>query len=125
MGFLKVAFISYEQREDFQDDTFKMVAGLVARAIDAQVHKDLESLFTSIDAIYTILWKRIKQTEKFNAELDKLREEIYSQDAIDDYTKSRQLDKARMLWKELAGALDDGGLLLRERLDKSELVTRE
>ena len=118
-----MAFISYEQREDFQDDTFKMVAGLVARAIDAQVHKDLESLFTSVDAIYTILWKRIKETEAFREKLEKLRVELYTTEA-DDYTKSRQLDEARELWRDLAGCLDDGGLLLRERLDKSELVTR-
>lgn len=119
-----MAFISYEQREDFQDDTFKMVAGLVARAIDAQVHKDLESLFTSIDAIYTILWKRIKNTEAFDKKLEDLRTDLYTRDDVDEYTKSRQLDQARRLWRELAGCLDDGGLLLRERLDKSELVTR-
>jgi len=119
-----VAFISYEQREDFQDDTFKMVAGLVARAIDAQVHKDLESLFTSVDAIYTVLWKCIKHTDEFREKLEKLRVELYAVDAVDEYTKSRQLDRARELWRELAGCLDDGGLLLRERLDKSELVTR-
>lgn len=119
-----MAFISYEQREDFQDDTFKMVAGLVARAIDAQVHKDLESLFTSVDAIYTILWKRIKRTEEFGKKLEALRKEIYSLDEVDDFSKSRQLDRTRELWRELAGCLDDGGLLLRERLDKSELVTR-
>jgi len=119
-----MAFISYEQREDFQDDTFKMVAGLVARAIDAQVHKDLESLFTSVDAIYTILWKRIKNNEEFSVRLEALRKQLYAVDVVDEFGKSRQLDEARALWKELAGALDDGGLLLRERLDKSELVTR-
>jgi hypothetical protein len=119
-----MAFISYEQREDFQDDTFKMVAGLVARAIDAQGHKDLESLFTSVDAIYTILWKRIRH-EGFEEELEELRAQLYAPDEVDPYTKSRQLDRARKLWKVLAGSLDDGGLLLRERLDKSELVTRE
>ena len=121
---VKVAFVSYEQAEDFQNDTFKMVAGLVARAIDSQVHKDLEGLFTSVDAIYTVLHKRIKDNEAFELELEALREEVYKVDEVDDFAKSRQLDRARRLWRVLAGALDDGGLLLRERLDKSELVTR-
>lgn len=120
-----MAFISYEQREDFQDDTFKLIAGLVVEAIKSQVAKDTELLFSCVDAIYTVLHKRVKKTKEFNKKLESLRNELYSTEGVDDYTRSKQFDRTRELWKELAGALDDGGLLLRERIDKSELVTRE
>lgn len=120
-----MAFISYEQREDFQDDTFKVVAALVVEAIKAQVEKDTERLFSSTDAIYTILHKRVKNTDGYNEKLERVRVSLYARDNADGLTKSKLYDSTRLLWKELAGALDDAGLLLRERIDKSEVVTRE
>ena len=120
-----MAFISYEQREDFQDDTFKMVAGLVARAVEAQLNKNLTDLFDSVDAIDTLLHKRIKDYPSFEHDLEELRVLVYSDAERDDYSRTQLFDRVRRLSKKLMGALDDGGLLLRERLDKSELVTRE
>lgn len=120
-----MAFISYEAREDFQEDTFKMVAGLVARTVECQLKKDLNGLFDSVDAIYMLLHRRIKNTDSFSDKLELIRSKVYGDVVIDDFARSRLLDEARLLAKELMGCLDDGGLLLRERLDKSELVTRE
>ena len=82
-------------------------------------------MFASVDAIYTLLHKRVKDTERFKKQLETIRKEIYRNGECNELQLSKRFDKVRALWMELAGCLDTAGLLLRERLKMDELVTEE
>lgn len=125
---------SYE-KEDFQDETFKIIASLIADAIQSQREKDPFRLFANIDALYVASNNRVdKKVSKkgsdvasFEDRLMKVMVRLYPKDGhlLSSQERTVLFLDLRLLWKELAGILDEQGLMFRARSSPHDMILRD
>lgn len=121
-----MSYIDYKSKEDIQDDTFKQIASLNWNCMIALGDKSVNGAVASMNILYLTCWKKMGSylPESFGADLKRL-EDAINQENIDGYERTRQLLRARELYKALAGALSDAGLLFRATVDSKELGKTE
>lgn len=122
------------QKEDFQDETFRIIASLIADAIHSQRQNDPFRLFANIDALYVASSNRVdkkmsKKEQKISYE-DKLMSvmvKLYPSDnhVLTNEEKTRIFLELRLLWKELAVILDEQGLMFRARSSPHNMILRD
>lgn len=104
-----------------QDDTYKIIAGLLFDCIIAKRQKDIKSYYDTIEDLYDLAHNRIKMDLK--EPLDAVRQEIYGIGAQrGPFHESKCLEDLRELYREITKALDDAGILFRIRADLDRLV---
>jgi GTP-binding protein EngB required for normal cell division len=129
-----------EQKDDFQDETFRIVGTLIADAIQAQREKNIHRLINNIDCLYIAVHRRVDKIDKKKKEEEKEEDREGFEKRLLDLMKKvypsggRELSPAerstlfmelRSLWKELAGVLDDAGLMFRARSSPETMIRRD
>lgn len=122
-------FVNYAEREDMQEDTYKIIAGLVFEGAYYRKSKDLIGLFTITDTLYDFVADDIKKNEdsdveSFGDRLSALEARIWRSGAhkMSDQEKSRLYLEARALWRECLSALRKAGLLFKMKADLDNIL---
>ena len=127
--------MNYHEKEDFQDETFKIIASLIADAIQSQREKDPFRLFANIDALYVAsanrvdkkVKKKAKEVLSYEARLMLVMVRLYPKDnhVLNAQERTLLFLDLRLLWKELAGILDEQGLMFRARSSPRDMIMRD
>lgn len=120
--------VSYGSKEDFQDETFKIIASLIADAIQAQREKDPYRLYADIDSLYVAASRRVDKKDKdFEKDLELLAASLFKPDGsvLNSQERTKVFLSSRDLWKRLAGLLDDQGLMFRARSSPHDMIRRD
>lgn len=122
-----MSYIDYKSKEDIQDDTFKQIALLNWNCMVAVGNKELEPLVSALGVLYLTCWKKLGSylPDDFERRFHELEGGLYAGDPPDDYEKSRLFDRARFLYKDMAGGLSDAGLLFRATINSEKIGSKE
>lgn len=122
-----MAYIDYKAKEDLQDDTFMQIATLNWSAMLALGSKDTEALVGSMSILFLTCWRKMDKyiPKDFEERLKDLEKSLYGEEELSGTERSKLFDKARGLYKDLAGGLSDAGLLFRATVDASNIGARE
>lgn len=115
-------------REDFQDETFRIIANLIADAIQAQREKDPYRLFANIDSLYVAASRRVDKKDKdFERDLMGCMSKLYPVDGslLASDERTRVFMELRSIWKRMAVVLDDQGLMFRARSSPMDMIRRD
>lgn len=119
-----MAFINLQDREDMQDSTFKIVAGLIAAAIEAKSGKDLKTYLNWVEDLYDLSYRRIEDKEAITQELERINNIIYKEGPKNEKELSKALDDVRNIYRRILADLDNAGLLFRAQANLDELYKR-
>ena len=122
-------WINYGDREDMQDDTYKLISELLTMAMIAYNDKDANRLHSSVDSLFILTHSRMEQDEanKFNDSLKEASQAIYGNDpdAPEDLQGQRiteVIDNLREILMKISRVLDDKGILFKMKVDPSTMA---
>lgn len=115
------------QREDMQDDVYKVVINMVILANQQYYMKDVRGFHTTIDSIFLMIHSRLQDADAIEDELNHIKDALYGEsddDTPQSVRESELFDDCRAIWKKLLKQLDDEGILLRAKANLDQIVAR-
>lgn len=127
-----MAFINYSDRQDMQDDTFKIVAILISMAITAKQNSltrkdpsDAKVFHSLVESLHDLAGGRLKDDEEIGKEIDRIGDIIYSANKqLEPRVLSKCIDDTRQVFKRITRGLDRAGLLFRIEEKATEMFQR-
>ena len=121
-----MAFINFDNREDMQDDTYKIVAIRLDQALTAIIWKEADMAYSLIEALFLLVGSRLKEEEpEIEKELKVIGNMLFQQGKpLDDQGKSAALDMCKVTYAKITKSLDRAGILFRAEAKVDELYKR-
>lgn len=135
-----MSFVRYNDREDMQDDSYKLAADLLRQITDSYYTNDIEAYFKGIDSLFILVHHRMLTDRRndgktlvddIEKKLKAASEVIYARsrsdiDGLEEMTQdmTETMDDLREVLKQLVRMLDDIGILFKIRVDANSIVTR-
>ena len=119
-----MAFINYSEREDMQDDTYKIVAIRLDQALQAIIIKDIELSHSIIEGLYLLVGCRLKDKTIY-ADIQAITNSLYARGTDKDARlRSKALDACKEVYAKITSGLNDSGILFRAEANLNELYKR-
>jgi len=123
-------FVNYAEKEDMQEDTYKIIAALVIEGVYYRRSKDVVGLLTITDTLYDFVAEEISKAEdkesneSFVSRLEALESKVFSNGyaQLGAQSRSRVYVEARVLWRECLAALRKAGLLFKMKADLDNIL---
>lgn len=123
--------VNYLDKDDMQDDTYKLIGTLLADAIISWQTKDILRYHADIDSLYCIVWSRLAPDvqKDFENKLQRASQVVYAQEPdIDMQVREQELtrtfDELRTIFKEITKELDKVGILFKLKTKPDVMITR-
>lgn len=117
-----MSFISYNTKEDMQNETFASLAWDCNEAKAALKAKEPVKLLCELDAIFrTCINRWGDKKEAIRKEILAVEEILFREEEMNDYQRSVVFKRLREVYTVMMGVLDDKGLLFRIRQNLDEL----
>ena len=118
-----MAFFNAHEKEDMQDDTYKLIAALLWHWVEVKDRRDLVGCYNVIENLYDLAHNRIKM--EFLPELDRARQDVFGIDKQEGVLhKSKCIEDLRGLFRIITKSLDDSGILFKARVNTAEMIGR-
>jgi hypothetical protein len=125
-----MSYINYNEPDDMQDDTFKVVMQLIIKCIDSQssfmdtgTRGDVCKLYSTLLILYSTIWKRLGSNHLVIQKILKnCRDMLFSKEKKESPEKVFEI--LQEVYRIMAGILDDKGLLFKAKADLDSLVAR-
>lgn len=123
-------FVNYNEREDLQDDIFKLITQLFMEAGGCYVNNDARNMVKFLRLIFIFTHTRMKEDRKkyIKDTLDGIKLSLHSEVDTGEpapLKMSRMVDELDRLMEVMSEELDRMGILLRSQADLDSLVTRK
>lgn len=127
-----MAFAHFGEKDDMQDDTYKIIGTLLADAIVSWQQKDIERYYSDVDSLYCLIWSRLDDAtaDEFELKLKKAGSTIYSSNPdVDEEVRLSNMtatfDDLRMIFKQLTKRLDQIGILFKFKVNADEIIANK
>lgn len=114
-----MAFVTYSQKEDMQNETFQIVTAYVIQIGENIRYKELMDAYDTLEALWSLIHTRVNDP-LIETDLTKLGNTIYGD--AEEINKNAALDEARRIFRKITAALDAKGLLFRMKATPGEMV---
>jgi len=119
-----MAFVNtFTQKEDMQDDTFKILSQFVINAINAALEFDVPRLYSNLNIFRRTVAHKLKEDTHLKERLQTVKDLIYNRDLTADHeTMSIAYDHLMDIYEDICRDLTKKGILFRIETDFDSIV---
>jgi len=119
-----MAFVGFNDKQDMQDDTFKIIAWNISEGVQYAKEKDVKGLHSVCEALTDVFSTRLKSIDAIDNALTKLKKVLYRIPPPSKQQLTTSMDETRTVWRVICKELDEAGILLRAKQNVNELYKR-
>ncbi len=120
-----MVYVDYNEKDDMQDDIYKLVGLLLKDCVFAGLAKDAYGLLDSLDWAFRTLHSRMKEKscKDIRSALDHAKVALYPEDGVvEDIILSGVFDDLADVYSDMTAALNSVGILMKMKINLDELI---